>query len=425
MRGLFGRMAAPRVIRSTDAVADRWFTDGIAASTSSGMAITQYTSLQVSAVMACVRNIANDVSKMTPQLFRTREDGGRDLETKHYLAKLLKRPNRWQTWPEFCRQMMGAYLLRGNAYAIMMGVRNGRGIPTAFFPVHPDRCALWVAPDGSLFWLVTRSGTFDEAILRELPSLIPYDEMFHLKDMSSNTLLGLSALDLQKESFALALAQQEQYARLIGNGSRPSGLLTTEQKLSPETATRLKEDWKALHGGVPNAGKTAVLDGGLKWQALTLSMADMEFLAARKFQIAEIARIFRMPLHKIGELDRSTNNNITQQSQDYTNDTLTDHTDVWEARLDYQFDLAESGIVVDFNEAKLLKADMPARYNAHRIGILTGFKKINEARIEEGMNPDPDGNKLLQPLNLAPLGSDMTGHAADGAGRPPADEPKV
>lgn len=425
MRGLFGRMAAPMVTRSSVTDDRLFFGEGYGATSATGIPITQTTAMQVSAVMACVRILSNDVSKMTPALFKMREDGGRDLEEKHFLVDLLRRPNSWQTWPEFCRQMVASFALRGNAWAVILGGRIGRGIPTSLWPVHPDRVQLWEAPDGHLFWLVTRLGLFETAVLREMPLMIPYDEMFHLKDVSTNGVLGISPIATAREAIALALGQEQQYARLIGNGARPSGLLTTDQKLSTETAARLAETWKQLHGGSYNNGKTAVLEAGLKWQALSLSMADMEFLAARKFQIEEIARLFRVPLHMIAHLDRATNNNITQQSQDYTNQTLTDHTSVWEARLDFQFRLHEHGLKVDFDETVVLKGDLPARFNAHRIGILTGFESVNEARIAEGRNPVEDGDTLMRPLNMAPLGSDMTGQGADGGGRPPADEPKV
>jgi HK97 family phage portal protein len=386
-----------------------------------GLQISQQTALQVTAVMACVRILSEDVSKMPPRLYRRREDGGRDEIKQHWLADLLWQPNDWQTWPEFCRQMVTAFALRGNAYAVM--VQDGAGRTVMLVPINPDRVALWQSPNGMLFWMVTRAGLHERAVLQDLPLLIPYGQVFHLKDLSADGLVGMSPIAIAREAVALSLAQEQQQARLMGNGARPSGILTTEQKLTQEVADDLKKRWQEISAGIANAGKVAVLEAGLKWQPLSLNSVDLQFLQLRQFQVIEICRMFRVPPHMVGDLSRGTMQNIVQQAQEYRNNTLTSHTDLWERRFDFTFGLRKQGLFVDFDESTLLKADLIARYNAYRIGRFGGWLSQNMILRAEGENPVYGGDTFWQPTNMqndaadTPLGSEVTGNAPAGAGQ--------
>src|SRR5207244_2158790 len=182
--------------------------------------------------------------------------------------------------------------------------------------------------------------------------LIPFDDVFHLKDLTADGLIGQSPIALAREAIALSLAQEQQQARLMGNGARPSGILTTDKTLTPDTAKRLKDDWAEVHSGILNTGKVAVLEAGLKWQALGLSMADMEYLRLRQFQVAEICRIFRVPPHMVGDqLTRGAMQGLVQQAQEYRNNTLTSHSSLWERRFDFTFNLRRQKMEVDFDES--------------------------------------------------------------------------
>jgi HK97 family phage portal protein len=195
-------------------------------------------------------------------------------------------------------------------------------------------------------------------------------------------------------------------------------VLSTEQKLDESTIKRLTARWKELNAGLQNAGRTAIFEAGIKWTPLSISAKELEFIAARQFQLQEIARIFRIPPHMIGELSRSTNNNIVQQSQEYVNYTISGYTRRWKAKMRMVFDLRQDDIHVDFDLSELVRADITARYNAYRIGIMSGFLKPNEARTDYGRDPDPKGDHLLQPTNMADAGSQSTGTTGDGGGRP-------
>jgi HK97 family phage portal protein len=407
-----------RATRSTDTTADAllWGDQLWSVTSSAGVEINQQTALASSSVMACVMMLTEDVAKLPVSLFKFRADRSRQAVTDHPLADLFEDPNEWQTWLEFAEMVQCGLVLRGNGYAVI--IRNWRGKPVKLVPINPDRVALWEAPDGRLFYRVTPFGLHEMAELRDMPYLIPFEDVFHLRGLSVNGLLGASRIALARDAIGLTIAQERQSATWIGAGSRPSGVLSTEQKLTDTDVKRLQSRWKEINAGLQNSGKSAILEAGLKWTPLSISAKELEFIAARQFQVQEIARMFRIPPHMIGELSRSTNNNITQQSQEYVNYTISGYTRRWKAKLRKTFDLREGDIQVEYDLSELVRADIVARYNGYRVAIMSGFLKPNEARIDDGRDPDPEGNDLWKPINMADAGSQSTGTAPDNAGRP-------
>jgi len=408
-----------RATRATDTTADAllWGDQLWSVPSSAGIEINQQTALASASVMACVMMLTEDVAKLPASLYRKRANGGREAVTDHPLAELLEEPNDWQDWLEFAEMIQVGLVLRGNGYAVI--IRDHRGDPVKLVPINPDRCALWEAPDGRLFYRVTPFGLHEMAELIDQPYLIPFEDMFHLRGLSVNGLLGASRIALARDAIGLTIAQERQSANWIGAGSRPSGVLSTDQKLTETDVKRLQSRWKEINAGLQNSGKSAILEAGLKWTPLSISAKELEFIAGRQFQVQEIARMFRIPPHMIGELSRSTNNNIVQQAQEYVNYTVSGYTRRWKAKLRTTFELRKAGdIHVDFDLSELVRADITARYNAYRMGIMSGFLKPNEARVDDGRDPDPDGDKLWKPTNMADAGSQSTGTAPDDAGRP-------
>lgn len=386
-----------------------------------GVSINQYTALNATAVMAAVTILAEDVAKLPWSVYRNPDGEARKEAKDHYLYDLLQEPNGYMDGLEFREMMQVGLILRGNAYAPI--IRNARGRPVKLIPVNPDWVQLWEAPSGELFYRVTPNGLHMLAELRDLPKMIPFEDMLHIRGFSSNGLLGASRIALAREAIALSIAQEQQAARWMGNGAQPSGILTTDQKLTKEAADRMADDWKKLHSGLQNAAKTAVLEQGLKFEKLTMSSSDLEFLASRRFQTEEIARIFRVPQHMMGVLDRSTNNNIAQQAQEYVNYTLTGYTNRWRAKMSQAFGLRREGISVEFDYRELTTADMTSRISNWRTAIMSMIAKPDEARIDLGMPPEGgEAAKLHFPQNMAAAGSQSTGTAPDEAGRPPKDD---
>ena len=385
------------------------------------VAINQFTALNATAVMAAVTILAEDVAKLPWSLYQNAEGEGRREYQSHYLYDLLQEPNDYMNGFEFREMMQVALIQRGNAYAPI--IRDGRGRPVELIPVNPDWCQLWEAPTGDLFYRVTPNGLHMMAKLRSLPNLIPAADMLHIRGFSSNGLLGASRIMLAREAIALSIAQEQQAARWMGNGARPSGILTTDKKLGNDAAKRMAQDWKDMHSGLANQGKTAVFEDGLKFQPLSMTTSDLDFINSRRFQTEEIARIFRIPQHMLGVLDRSTNNNIAQQAQEYINYTLTGYTNRWSAKYSQRFGLRRDRLSVEFDYRALTAADLTSRINNWRTAIMSMIAKPDEARVDLGMAPEGgDAAKLHFPQNMASSGSQSTGTAPDGAGRPAADQ---
>jgi HK97 family phage portal protein len=389
----------------------------------SGLLISQATAMSIAAVMACVRRRAADVARCTPSLYRKAPDGSRILLTAHPIAELLKRPNEQQNWFEFCEQLMIGYLLRQNAYAVI--IRDNRGIPVELIPVNPDAVLTLEATTGEIFYNVNRIGLWQIAMLRGFPTAIPEDDIFHLRGITFNALVGASTIGLGRDALGLAMGLEQQAVRWMGAGARPSGILTSDKMLDETAAKRLKAQWEELNAGIINAGKTAVLEDGVKWQQLQMTSVDLQFLPQREFSVLEICRLFGVPPHKVYVTDRAASMNIPQQDQDYFNSTVSPDLVRFEEkirqvfRLDLEVENGDDGIFVQMDESQLLRADILTRANALRLGILSGYLTQNEARHTENLPPKDGGDVLLVPANTAALGSDATGTAADGAGRPP------
>jgi HK97 family phage portal protein len=359
---------------------------------------------------------AHDVARCQPSLVHQLDDGTRDEILEHPLAKLLVRPNRVQTWFEFARDMWVAYLLRGNAYAAIL--RDARGDPSELIWINPDAVMVLEAADGSWFYNVNRIGLFQIAVLRGLPVAIPAEDVLHIRGISFNMLIGASTIGLARDSIGLAMAQGLQASRWVNSGARPSGVLETEQKLSDQAAKRLKAQWEEFQSGVQNTGKTAVLEEGLKWKALQLTAVDLQFINQQQMSVADIARFFGVPVRKLMQPEQARGSNPIQEDQSYVNETVAPDLTLFEQRLAHTFDLDREGLEVDLDESPLLRADPQTRYNIGRIGILSGMISPNEWRRGERLPPVEGGNEIRAPVNLAALGSDMTGQAPDGAGRP-------
>jgi HK97 family phage portal protein len=337
----------------------------------------------------------------------------------------LQEPNDWQNGLEFREMLQVGIILKGNGYAIIK--RDGRGKPVALYPWNPDRVLVWSAETGKIFYRFTAHDVHEQALLRDLSlqsvgsgQLIPADDVLHIRGFSLNGLLGMSRITMAREAIALGLSQEQQAARWMGNGARPSGMLTTDAKLSTEAAKRLEADFKANASGLNNSGKVLVGEQGLKFQPFSMTSSDLEFIASRQFQLQDVARVFRIPPHMIGELSRSTNNNIAQMAQEYINFTLTGYTNRWRAKLSSTFGLRKENLSVEFDYRDLTTADLTSQINNLRVAIMSGFGTPNEARITLGWEPsdDPEADKLHFPTNMAAAGSQSTGTQADEGGRP-------
>jgi len=394
-----------------------WSAGWYASQTVSGLQISQVSALSASAVYGAVRVLSEDVAKIKPFLFKKRADGSRDIVTDHWLAKLFRQPNDWMTGWDFRIFLMVQLCLRQNAYFVI--IRNHGGRPIKFVPVNSDRVAIWEAPSGAIFYRVTPLGLHERAELAGEPFLIPSEDICHIRGISLNGLMGSALIVLGKEAIGLNLAYEQQAARWMGSGAKPSGVLQTDQKLTNETAKRLASDWRDLHTGIQNIGKIAVLERGLKYQPIAFDAAQMDFLNNRRFSIEEIARLLRVPIHMLAfPQARGSQGTTEQNASEYVNYILTSYTTSIGERFDLTFDIEGEGLELGWDYSTLTRADRSARVAMYTKAVAGGIWTANECRLDDGLDPLPNGDKLWMPTNSAFAGSQAGAGLPDGGGRP-------
>jgi HK97 family phage portal protein len=397
-----------------------------AIASATGLAISQASAMSVGAVNACVKRRSEDVARCTPRLYRRDATGKRQKidADQHPVARFFRRPNDYQTWFEFCEQMEVGKLLRGNGYAAIR--RDGRGKFRDMIAINPDAVQVLEGYEGGIFYSVNRIGLWQMAMLRDFPTSLAAEDVFHLRDFSFNTLVAASTIGLARDSIGVAMGLEQQSARLMANGARPSVVLQAKKRLDADAAQRLKQSWNDAFRGLQNVGSTAVLEEGIEAKELQLTSVDMEFMAQKNYQVVDICRFFGVPPFKLG-ITELRGINIDQINQDYVNNTIMPDLHRWEQKLAQVFDLDDQDIEVSLDETVLLRADVTTRYTAARIALGgSAFVSVNEVRAGEGLpaaDPDATGaDAITRPVNVATLGSDITGTAPDGAGHPLAAE---
>jgi len=365
---------------------------------SSGMLVTAETAMRATAVHACVQYLARSIAAMPLILYRLLPDGGKRRDSDHPLARILHdQPNGWQTAFEFRATMQAHLALRGNAYARIIA-SNGSPIE-ALVPLHPDR----VRP---LAHRIRGRLAYEYFVPSGVREILLQEDVLHLRGLSlaEDGVLGLSPLDCMREAVGLALAAESYGARFYKNDARPGIVLKHPGRLSPEAATRLKESWNSRFEGVHNAHKTAVIEENMEVITIGMTAEQAQFLDTRKFQRNEIAAIFGVPPHKIGDLERATFSNIEHQAIEVVTDTIRPWAVAWEQALSRDLFTAEMRRThkVAFNLDGLLRGDIESRYRAYATGRQWGWLSANDVREREDMNRIEGGDIYMAPVNMTP-----------------------
>lgn len=378
------------------------------ASTASGISVTADSAMRATAVWRAVNIIAGSLATM-PLRLMTVAGNQRAQDRDHPLHRVLTQDtNERQTAPEFLEMMAGHLELRGNAFAVVESDRRGR--VTALWPLHPDRITIYVANDGRQLTYTYRPKRGGQEI--------PYraDEILHLRGFSTDGIVGLSPIGVAAEAVGTALAAEQHAAAFFGNSASPSGVLVSKKALSKEAKLKLKEAWEARFKG-RGAHRVAVLEEDLSWQQIGMTSRDAQFLETRKFQIDEVARLFGVPPHMLGSLERSTWNNVEQQGIDFVTHCLRPRAVKIERRLESTLLLGRERPThqIRFNLAALLRGDQESRFKAYGLGRQWGWLSVDDIRELEDLNPLPDGKgqNYLQPANMV----------VAGAPAPPASPP--
>ena len=303
----------------------------------------------------------------------------------------------------FRETLMTHLLLWGNAYAQI--IRNGKGEVMALYPLMPNKMSVERDENGQLYYTYTRSAEEAKTAETGRVILLPKD-VLHIPGLGFDGLVGYSPIAMAKNAIGLAIATEEYGAKFFANGAAPSGVL--EHPGTIKDPQRVREAWQSQFGGSSNSGKIAVLEEGMKYTPISISPEQAQFLETRKFQINEIARIFRVPPHMVGDLEKSSFSNIEQQSLEFVKYTLDPWVVRWEQSIARSL-LSENEkkqYFVKFNLEGLLRGDYASRMNGYATARQNGWMSANDIRELENLDriPDEEGGDLyLINGNMLPL----------------------
>ena len=345
---------------------------------SSGKTVDERTALQTAIVYACVRVLSETIASLPFHTY-TYTTNGKEKAIDHPIYYLLhSEPNPEMTSFVFRETLMGHLLLWGNAYAQI--IRDGRGRVVGLYPLLPNKMVVNRNNQGQLYYQYEKDG--QTYILNRY-------EVLHIPGLGFDGLVGYSPIAMAKNAIGMAIATEEYGAKFFANGANPGGVL--EHPGVVKDPARIRESWNAVYQGSGNAHRVAVLEEGMKFQSIGIPPEQAQFLETRKFQINEIARIFRIPPHMVGDLEKSSFSNIEQQSLEFVMYTL----DPWVVRWEQAVQRAlfseseKRKYFVKFNVDGLLRGDYGSRMNGYAVGRQNGWLSANDIRELEDMNRVP------------------------------------
>lgn len=389
-------------LRREERAVSSWITDLRSArlETHAGVTVSETTALTYSAVFAAVRVLAESVASL-PWILYARDGEGRRRATDHPLYEVIHtRPNDRMTAMELYEVMMTHLCLWGNAYCEIERTRGGRVV--ALWPLIPSRVTVrseWMDGVEVLMYdyVMPSGGTVT----------LPQWDVLHVRGLGTDGYRGLSPIGLMRQTIGLGLAAQEFGSRFFSNGARPSVLLEHPGHLSDGAVARLRRQFEESYSGLERAHRVAILEEGMRPHTIGIPPDDAQFLETRRFQVEEIARIYRVPPHMLGDLERATFSNIEHQSISFVTHSLRP----WLVRIEQAMSralLSEAERRTHYIEALvdgLLRGDVESRYRAYSVGRQWGWLSANDVRRLENMDPVPSGDAYLVPLNMVPAGS--------------------
>ena len=402
-------MKLPRLFKSRDKPM-RNYTAGSAYSffmggSTAGKNVNERSAMQMTAVYACVRILSEAIAGLPLHLYRYREDGSKEKAIDHSLYSLLHdEPNPEMTSFVFRETLMTHLLLWGNAYAQI--IRNGKGEVIGLYPLMPNKMQVDRDDKGKLYYTYSRSKEEANAKDNESSVTLSPEDVLHIPGLGFDGLVGYSPIAMAKNAIGMAIACEEYGAKFFSNGASPSGVLEHPGILKdPE---KVRESWNSAYGGSSNSHKVAVLEEGMKYTPISISPNEAQFLETRKFQINEIARIFRVPPHMVGDLEKSSFSNIEQQSLEFVKYTLDPWVIRWEQSLSRALFTEDEKhtYFFKFNVEGLLRGDYQSRMNGYATARQNGWMSANDIRELEDLDRIPaeeGGDLYLVNGNMLPL----------------------
>ena len=372
--------------------------------TTSGKPVNEHTAMQMTAVYSCVRILAEAVAGLPLHLYKYNASGGKEKALSHPLYFVLHdEPNPEMSSFVFRETLMTHLLLWGNAYAQI--IRNGKGEVIALYPLMPNRMSVDRDYSGALYYTYTRYS--DEApTMNGMTVTLRPSDVLHIPGLGFDGLVGYSPIAMAKNAIGMAIACEEYGAKFFANGAAPGGVL--EHPGTIKDPQKVRDSWNAAYQGSSNSHRVAVLEEGMKYQPIGISPEQAQFLETRKFQINEIARIFRVPPHMVGDLEKSSFSNIEQQSLEFVKYTL----DPWVIRWEQAISRAllrpdeKKLYFAKFNVDGLLRGDYVSRMNGYATARQNGWMSANDIRELENLDripPELGGDLYLINGNMTKL----------------------
>ena len=370
--------------------------------TGAGVSVSEDSAMRYAAVQACVRVLSEDIAALPLHVYERTAEGGKRRASEHPLYRILHAaPNPEMTSIAFREALMTNMLLTGNAYAFIEYDQSGR--VRALWPMLSTQVAPYRDSKGVIRYDVG-SGVLDAG------------EVLHIPGLGYDGLMGFSPIAYARESIGLGVAAEQFGSAFFKNGTHLGGVITVPGRLDDQAFERTSREFKSMYKGLQNAHGIPVLEGGATFQSVGIAPEDAQFLETRKYQRSEIAGLFRVPPHLIGDLEHATFSNIEHQDISYLQRSLLP----WLTRIEQSMNTKllteeeQERYLIEHDTGGFMRGDTKSRYEAYAIGITNGIITRNEARVRENLNPIDGGDKLLQPLNMTVVGADEGTDEPDG-----------
>jgi HK97 family phage portal protein len=359
-----------------------------------GIDVNEDLAMQFSVVWSCIKVISEDLASLPLHLYR-REGDVKQKATDQWLYYLLHdQPNPEMTTMQF-REALTAHLLTyGNCYSEIE--RDMRGQVKALWPLNPSKMTV-IRPEKELI--------YEYRMDNGEKKLFSRGDILHVAGLGFNGLVGYSPISYQRELIGAGLSARDWQSSNYKNGGRLQLAFThpAAKAPNPEGRKHFKDEIRKEYGG-PEGNAIAVLWEGMKVEPISMTMEDAQFIESRKLTRSEICGIYRVPPHKIMDLERATFSNIEHQALEYVIDAIRPWAVRWEQAINSRLLNGSSKFVVEHNVDGLLRGDIKSRYDAYAVGKQWGWLNSNEIREKENMNPIDGGDVYLQPLNMTKLG---------------------
>jgi len=372
--------------------------------TTSGKTVNEFTAMQTTAVYSCVRILAEAVASLPLHVYRYKENG-KERVYKHHLYHILhNEPNTEMSSFVFRETLMSHLLIWGNAYAQI--IRDGAGRVVALYPLLPNKMTVSRDKNGEIYYIYTTTSDENPNFKDYGSVVLRKQDVLHIPGLGFDGLVGYSPIAMAKNAVGMTIATEEYGASFFANGANPGGVLEHPGVL--KDPKKVRDSWNEVYRGTANAHKIAVLEEGMKYQQIGIPPEEAQFLETRKFQINEIARLYRIPPHMVGDLEKSSFSNIEQQSLEFVKYTLDPWVIRWEQAMQRSLLLPKEKqeFFIRLNVDGLLRGDYQSRMNGYSVARQNGWLSANDIREMEDMNPIPDeegGNLYLINGNMTKL----------------------